>query len=164
MVDVPHRHVLRPAAGLYVPILLLLVLVASMYERRVGHVRTIVVAIGGQFLAGLLTALFLWIFDDSGWTWARELGHELDLGISAGGFALLGALTAVMQPIWRNRIRVGVGAYLVAMLLNSGLLWDVEHLIAFVARRVRRPVPRRPRAGHRHRSGSLGGPSGRSSR
>ena len=61
-----------PALILYVPILLLLVLVATTYERRVGHVRTIVVAIGGQFLAGLLTALFLWIFDESGWTWARE--------------------------------------------------------------------------------------------
>ena len=121
-----------PALILYVPILLLLVLVASTYERRVGHVRTIVVAIGGQFLAGLLTALFLWIFHESGWTWARELGDELDLGISAGGFALMGALSAVMQPIWRNRVRVGVGAYLFAVMLNSGLLWDIEHWIAFV--------------------------------
>ena len=60
----------------------------SIYERRVGHVRTIVVAIGGQFLGALLTALFLWPFDDSRWTWARQLGHRLDLGISAGGFAL----------------------------------------------------------------------------
>ena len=121
-----------PALILYVPILLLLVLVAATYERRVGHVRTIVVAIGGQFLAGLLTALFLWIFHESGWTWARQLGDELDLGISAGGFALMGALTAVMQPVWRNRVRVGVGAYLFAVMLNSGLLWDIEHWIAFV--------------------------------
>jgi phosphatidylglycerol lysyltransferase len=117
---------------LYVPILALLVIVASVYERRVGHLRTLVVAIGGQFLASLLTALFLWIFDRSGWTWARQLGVTRDLGISAGGFALLGALTAVMQPVWRTRIRVGVGAYLVALLVRSGLLWDVEHFIAFV--------------------------------
>ncbi len=121
-----------PQLALYLPILLLLVVVASIYERRVGHVRTIVVGIGGQALAALLTSLFLWPFDDSGWTWARELGQQLDLGISAGGFALLGALTAVMQPVWRVRVRVGVGgAYLVGMLLNSGLLWDVEHFVAF---------------------------------
>ncbi len=37
-----------------------------------------------------------------------------------------------MQPVWRNRIRIGFGAYLAAMVLNSGLLWDVEHFIAFV--------------------------------
>jgi hypothetical protein len=117
---------------LYVPIIALLVIVASVYERRVGPIRTLVVAIGGQFLASLLTALFLWIFDGSGWTWALQLGDTRDLGISAGGFALLGALTAVMQPVWRTRIRVGVGAYLVALLLRSGLLWDVEHFVAFV--------------------------------
>jgi len=120
-----------PQLALYIPILTLLVVVASIYERRVGHVRTIVVAIGGQFLAALLCALFLWSVEDTDWLWARELGTQLDLGISAGGFALLGALTAVMQPIWRNRIRVGVGAYLVGLLFNSGLLWDVEHFLAF---------------------------------
>jgi len=117
---------------LYVPILVLLVIVASVYERRVGPIRTLVVAIGGQFLAALLTAVFLWPFDGSGWTWARQLGVTRDLGISAGGFAILGALTAVMQPVWRTRIRVGVGAYLVALLVRSGLLWDVEHFVAFV--------------------------------
>ncbi len=121
-----------PQLVLYVPILLLLIFVASIYERRVGHVRTIVVAIGGQFLATLLTALFLWAFDDSSWTWARDLGAELDLGISAGGFALLGALSAVMQAVWRRRIRIGVLAYLFTLLLTSGLLWDVEHFVAFV--------------------------------
>jgi phosphatidylglycerol lysyltransferase len=120
-----------PSIVLYLPILVLLVGLAVVYERRVGHVRTIVVAIGGQVVGALLTSLFLWPWADSGWTWARQLGGQLDLGISAGGFALLGALTAVMQPVWRHRIRIGVGAYLVAMLLNSGLLWDVEHVVAF---------------------------------
>jgi hypothetical protein len=120
-----------PEAVLYVPILALIISVASVYERRLGHLRTLVVAIGGQFLAGLLTALFLWIWDDSGWTWAVQLGNRRGLGIAAGGFALLGVLTAVMQPVWRRRMRVGFGAYLVAMLLGSGLLWDVEHLVGF---------------------------------
>jgi phosphatidylglycerol lysyltransferase len=120
-----------PQLLLYIPIVTVLVLVASIYERRVGHFRTLLVGVGGQFLGALLTSLFLWIFEDSGWTWAENLGLERDLGISAGGFALLGALTAVMQPVWRNRIRIGFGAYLGAMVLNSGLLWDVEHFVAF---------------------------------
>ncbi|MEO1055934.1 MAG: phosphatidylglycerol lysyltransferase domain-containing protein [Actinomycetota bacterium] len=116
---------------LYVPILVLLIVAASIYERRVGHVRTLVVAVGGQFAAAIVTALFLWLFVDSSWDWARNLGTELDLGISAGGFALLGALTAAMQPIWRRRVRVGVAAYLLGMVFNSGLLWDVEHFLGF---------------------------------
>lgn len=120
-----------PVPVLYVPVLALVAFAASIYERRVGHLQTLAVAIGGQFIGGILTALFLLRFEDSGWTWARELGDQFDLGISAGGLALLGALTAVMQPIWRTRVRVGVFAYLLAMLLNSGLLWDVEHLVAF---------------------------------
>jgi len=54
-----------------------------------------------------------------------------------------------MQPVWRTRVRVGFGAYLFAMLLNSGLLWDVEHFIGFFLGVVlgpllagRRPKPR----------------------
>jgi len=120
-----------PQLVIYVPILLLLIIAATTYERRVGHIQTLVVCIGGQFLAGLLTALVLWPFDDSGWAWAVELGRTLDLGISAGGFALVGALTAVMQPVWRRRVRITLAAYLFAMLLNAGLLWDVEHFLAF---------------------------------
>jgi phosphatidylglycerol lysyltransferase len=120
-----------PRLILYLPIIAVLVLVASVYERRVGHLRVLVVAIGGQFLGALLTSLFLWIFEDTGWTWARELATVRDLGISAGGFALLGALTAAMQPVWRQRIRIGIGAYLFAMVLNAGLLWDAEHFVAF---------------------------------
>jgi phosphatidylglycerol lysyltransferase len=122
-----------PQPLLYIPVLVLVAWAASVYERRVGHVRTLVVAIGGQILGAVLTALFVMPFDDSGWTWARELGDAYDLGISAGGLALVGALTAVMQPVWRTRVRVGVFAYLIAMVLNSGLLWDVEHLVAFTA-------------------------------
>ncbi len=121
-----------PDIVLYIPILVLLVLAASAFERRVGHIQTLLVAIGGQFLASLLTAVFLWPFDGSGWAWADRLGNDLDLGISAGGFALVGAYTACMQPVWRARVRVGLLAYLVAMFLVSGLLWDVEHLLAFV--------------------------------
>ncbi|MET0143223.1 MAG: phosphatidylglycerol lysyltransferase domain-containing protein [Ilumatobacteraceae bacterium] len=146
-----------PQLALYVPILLLLVFVCSVYERRVGNVRALVVAVGGQALAALLTALFLWMFVDSGWTWAVTLGGQLDLGISAGGFALIGALSAVMQPVWRTRVRIGFGAYLGAMLLNSGLLWDVEHFVALLLGIAAGPflagrLPMRPRVRFDRRS------------
>lgn len=120
-----------PQIVLYIPILVLLVAAASTYERRVGHWRALGVVVGGQAFGSMLTAGFLYLFRDTGWTWAVELGRELDLGISAGGFAVFGALTAVMQPTWRVRVRAAVTAYLIAMLLNAGLLWDVEHLVSW---------------------------------
>ena len=122
---------LTPRFLFYLPILLLLVLAAGTYERRAGSVRTLVVVILGQALAALFTALLLWPFDGSGWSWAVDLGKTLDLGISAGGFAALGALTAVMQPVWQRRTRAAATGYLLAMVLNSGLIWDVEHLLGW---------------------------------
>jgi phosphatidylglycerol lysyltransferase len=120
-----------PSLILYVPVIALLVLAAGLYEKRVGHWRTLVVVLGGQFLATLLTSLFFWPFASSGWQWAELLATGRDVGISAGGFAVFGALTAVIQPAWRTPIRWAVGGYLIAMVLNSGLLWDVEHLVAW---------------------------------
>jgi lysylphosphatidylglycerol synthetase-like protein (DUF2156 family) len=139
-----------PSLILYVPVVALLVLAAGLYEKRVGHVKTVVVVLGGQFLATLLTSLLLWPFAGSGWQWAALLAQERDVGISAGGFAVFGALTAVIQPAWRTRIRWGVGGYLIAMVLNSGLLWDVEHLIAWILGVMLGPLfagraPRAPR-------------------
>jgi lysylphosphatidylglycerol synthetase-like protein (DUF2156 family) len=121
-----------PELVLYVPVLALLIAAASTYERRVGRWQTLLIVIGGQAAGAIVTALLLWPFRDSGWSWAVALGRTVDVGISAGGFAVLGALTAVMQPVWRKRVRVGVTAYLVAMVLQSGLLWDVEHLMAWL--------------------------------
>jgi phosphatidylglycerol lysyltransferase len=121
-----------PDPFLYLPILALLIGVAGTYERRVGHWQTAVIVVGGQIAGALVAALLLWPFAGSGWSWAATLALEVDTGISAGGFAALGALSAVMQPIWRRRIRIAVSAYLVAMLAQAGLLWDLEHLASWL--------------------------------
>jgi phosphatidylglycerol lysyltransferase len=140
-----------PEPVLYLPILALLVGVAGTYERRVGHWPTAAVVVGGQIGGALAAALFLWPFAGGGWSWAATLAREVDVGISAGGFAALGALTAVMQPIWRRRVRIAVSAYLLAMALQAGLLWDLEHLAAWGIGLAagpllagRRPIPPEP--------------------
>ncbi len=140
---------LTPRFAFYLPILVLLVLAAGAYERRAGPLRTVLVVVGGQALAGLITAALLVPFEDSGWSWAVDLGQSLDMGISAGGFAALGALSAYMQPVWRTRTRVAVTAYLLALVLNSGLIWDVEHLVGWSLGALAGPLlagrrPRRP--------------------
>lgn len=138
-----------PELMLYIPVLGFLVVAASIYERRVGHWQTLVVVVLGQVAGSMLTAFFLWGFRDSSWTWAAYLARTVDVGISAGAFAVLGALTAVMQPVWRTRLRVAVSAYLFAMVLRSGLLWDVEHFASWVLGMLAGPffagrLPERP--------------------
>ncbi len=64
-----------PHLALYIPILALMVVATSTYERRVGHWQTLLVVLGGQALAVLVTAGFLKPFEDTGWTWAVELGR-----------------------------------------------------------------------------------------
>ena len=135
-----------PQLLVYVPIILLLVLAASTYERKVGHWRTLLVVIGGQALGVLFTAGFLRIFDRLG----LDVGRRARPGDRPRHLRrrLRGRrrVTAVMQPVWRRRVRVGFTAFLIAMVLDSGLLWDVEHLIAWVLGLIGGPflVGRRP--------------------
>ncbi len=121
-----------PSLVIHIPVLVLIVATAGTYERRTGHGRAFVVIIGGQVLAAVLASAFLLRFESSGWQWASSLATSTDLGMSAGAFAAFGALTATMEAAWRTRVRVTVTAYLVAMVINSGLLWDVEHLLAWL--------------------------------
>lgn len=122
---------LLPEPVLYGSVLLLLIGALGTYEGRVGHWPAAIAVVGGQVGSTLLAALFFWPFQDSGWTWAARLSGTVDVGMSAGGFTALAALTAVMEPVWRTRVRTIGSAYLIAMMLTSGLLWDVEHLVAW---------------------------------
>jgi phosphatidylglycerol lysyltransferase len=134
----------------YLPILVLLAAFAVPYERRAGHVRLLVVVIGGQMIGTFLTAVALLPFRESTWTWAHSLAHTTDVGISGGLMALIGALSALMQEVWRTRVRVALTAYLIAMVLNSGYIWDVEHLFSWTTGLLLGPllVGRMPRMPH----------------
>jgi phosphatidylglycerol lysyltransferase len=116
----------------YIPLIVAFAAASVPYERRAGHIRVLIVVIGGQALGTLITAALFSPFQDSTWSWAQSLAHQRDVGISGGLFALIAAFSALMQPVWRTRVRVGVSAFLVAMVLNSGLIWDVEHLFSWI--------------------------------
>jgi phosphatidylglycerol lysyltransferase len=134
----------------YLPILVLLAVFGGVYERRAGTLQLLVVVIGGQALAALVTAVFFVAVDDRGWVWADQLATVNDVGISAGLFVLFGAFSATMQDVWRRRARAALTAFLLAMLLSSGHLWDVEHLVGWTIGLAvgpllvgRRPLPLR---------------------
>jgi len=115
----------------YIPILLQFAITSAVYEGRAGHGRTLLVALGGQAIGALLTSLVILALIPTGWHWAQDPGHDLDTGMSIAAFALLGALTAIMQPVWRRRVRVIGWALVLVLFLDSAQLWDLEHLIGF---------------------------------
>lgn len=108
--------------------------VIGALEHRVGWWRT-AIAVVATHLAGTVGAsLLLWAASSTfDWNWADGLARLSDTGLSAGGLGVLGVLSIFFRPPLRRAVRVGVGAYLVVILLRSGLLWDVEHLVSFGA-------------------------------
>ena len=105
----------------------------GVYERRVGSLRAAAALLITHAAGIVLPALLLWPFAGSDWTWAARLGGELDAGLSAGGFGVAAAATALLRPPWRGRLRVLGTAFLIVMVLKSGLLWDLEHFAAWTA-------------------------------
>ena len=105
----------------------------GLYERRVGSLRAAVALIVCHSIGIVVPALLLWPLAGSGWPWAATLANELDAGLSAGGFGVAAAATALLTPPWRGRLRVLGTAFLAVMVIKSGLLWDLEHFVAWVA-------------------------------
>ena len=93
--------------------------------------RTAVALFGTQLAATLVTAALLWPRVNESWAWAASLAHQVDVGISAGVLGVLGASTAIISHSWRRGVRLCALAYLSVMVLRSGLLPDVEQLLAF---------------------------------
>jgi lysylphosphatidylglycerol synthetase-like protein (DUF2156 family) len=122
-----------PSAGLLPVAGGLVAVVVGALEHRVGARRTALTVIGTHLVGTVGASLFLWVASGVDWRWADGLARLSDTGLSAGGLGVLAVLTAFLHPPLRRAIRVGVGAYLVVILLRSGLLWDLEHLLSFGA-------------------------------
>ncbi len=121
------------------------------YERRLGSARAAAALFGTQIIGAASAALILLPFQHSSWSWAATLTDHVDLGLSAGALGVGGAATALFSETWRRRVRFCGQTYLVVLLLRSGLLWDVEHLMAFSTGMVFGPaLAGRPRL-HLHR-------------
>ena len=120
-----------PRPELYLLVGLLLAVGLSWYERQVGWFRAAVVFVGAQLGATLATASALLALRSTAWPWAAQAATQVDLGLSAGAMGVLGAATAMMSPHGARRIRLAMVTYLAVLVLKSGLLWDVEHFLAF---------------------------------
>jgi lysylphosphatidylglycerol synthetase-like protein (DUF2156 family) len=123
---------LVPQPALYPVVAALLAFAVGFLERRAGAARTAAVLVGTQLAGVLGSAAVLVLAAPMPWPWAHTLALQTDTGLSAGALGVLAAGSAVVAPVWRARLRWIVGGYLAVMLLRSGLLWDLEHAIAFV--------------------------------
>ncbi|MEP6979702.1 MAG: DUF2156 domain-containing protein [Nakamurella sp.] len=105
-------------------------IVTGFAEWRLGTRRTVVITVGYQIGAVLLTALLFWIFRGIDWPWAAERATELDVGFSAGMMAAVSVASATLRPPWRLRLRLLIWVYVLYSLFFIGQMADAEHSIA----------------------------------
>lgn len=122
----------------YIVTSVLLLIVGTVVERRVGSARMALVALASQVVG---TALGVGVVAIAGlipgWMWAELLASSVAVGATPLVAGLLVALSVELSSLWRRRIRVGVVAVCVVMLLYGGQVQDVLRLscafVGFVA-------------------------------
>ncbi|MEO6957507.1 MAG: hypothetical protein ABI137_12255, partial [Antricoccus sp.] len=108
----------------------LFALLTGFAEWRLGTKRTILITVGYQFAAVLLTALLFLIFRHTGWEWVSQRATETDVGFSAGMLAAFSAATATVRPPWRLRLRLLLWVYVIFSIMFIGQMADAEHFFA----------------------------------
>lgn len=138
----------------YLPVAGGFAVMVGFAELRLGTLRTAVVTATSQLVGILGAALLLLALEPTGWAWAEQTAATLDVGFSAGAVGALTAASATLRAPWRGRVRALLALYVVVSVLVVGVLWDVEHLLAFgyalpigVRMAGRDARPRMPRLG-----------------
>ena len=112
----------------YLAVSVLLLAVCAPMERRAGTMRAVLIYAGCQIAGAALAFGVIRLGTSVGDVWAGQLSGEIAVGPSPGAIGLLLAATAVLDPLWRRRIRVLVVAALVTTTLYAGDLADVVRL------------------------------------
>ncbi len=113
----------------YLAVTVLLVACAPM-ERRLGSGRTVLVFAACQLLGAGVAQAVVRFGAHAGDAWAQRLAGLTVVGLSPGAIGLLLAGSAVLDPLWRTRLRVLVTATLVTTMLYAGDLADVIRMAA----------------------------------
>lgn len=124
--------VVAPQPYMYATILVTFIVGAGYLEYKVGLKKMLAVFVLSHVLALLVSYGIILLFEQFNVAWAVAFARTLDIGMSNAGLGLLGAATAGFTVLWKKRVRFLVLIYLVAMLLYSGVIWDLTHLVAFI--------------------------------
>ncbi len=140
----------------YLPIAGGFLVMVGFSELRLGTRRTAMVTLVCQLVGVVGAALFLLLVRDSGWDWAARTAESIDVGFSAGAVGALTVAAATLKRPWRGRLRAVITIYIVVSMVYIGVLWDLEHVIAFAVavpwgtRLAGRPLRWTPRPVGRH--------------
>jgi lysylphosphatidylglycerol synthetase-like protein (DUF2156 family) len=105
-----------------------LLVVCGFAEARQGQRRMLTLLFAGQVL-GCVAAAAIVLATGPNVLWPVDMVHSRAFGLGPGVYAVTAGLTASMRVLWRRRVRVGLFTFLMVLMLYSGLLSDLQHLI-----------------------------------
>ena len=141
IVPLEHWRLWTPfTSGLFAPGLIwylfatvLILIVAAPIEKRMGSVKFAIAAVVTQVLGallGLAVAVVAKLLDES---WGLHLHDGTSVGPTTWIVGVAMVASSNMQTLWRRRIRVGLLALLITLVLFSGHLHDTVRLGAALA-------------------------------
>lgn len=117
-----------PGLGGYIGSTLIVLLLVTPAERRLGVARTAAVLLGGQILGTLLGVGVVKLGALAGEWWLEELADYRAVSPSVGALAVGGVLSYRLTALWRRRTRLGIVAFALVMALYVGHLQGVLRL------------------------------------
>ncbi|MFF4532343.1 bifunctional lysylphosphatidylglycerol flippase/synthetase MprF [Streptomyces sp. NPDC001407] len=117
-----------PGLGGYIGSTLIVLLLVTPSERRLGVARTAATLLGGQILGTLLGVGVVKLGDLAGEWWLAELAGDLAVSPSVGALAVGGVLSYRLSALWRRRTRLAIVAFALVMALYIGHLQGVLRL------------------------------------
>ncbi|WP_058043362.1 bifunctional lysylphosphatidylglycerol flippase/synthetase MprF [Streptomyces roseifaciens] len=117
-----------PGLGGYIGATVVVLLLVTPAERRLGVARTAAVLIGGQILGTLLGVGVVALGNAAGEWWLEELAGYLAVTPTVGALAVGGVLSYRLTALWRRRTRLGIVAFALVMALYVGHLQGVLRL------------------------------------
>jgi lysylphosphatidylglycerol synthetase-like protein (DUF2156 family) len=105
-----------------------LLAVCGAAEARLGRRRTLLLLVPSQVLGCVVAAAIVLLTGPNPF-WPTDMVGSRALGLGPGLYGVAAGLSASMRPLWRRRVRVGLFTFLVVLMLYSGHLSDLQHLV-----------------------------------
>ncbi|MEW2578425.1 bifunctional lysylphosphatidylglycerol flippase/synthetase MprF [Streptomyces syringium] len=114
-----------PGLAGYIGATLLVLVLLTPAERRLGVARTAAILLGGQIAGTLLALGIVKLGSLAGEQWLDSLSGDLAVTPTVGALAVGAVLSYRLTALWRRRVRLGIGAFALVMALYVGHLQGV---------------------------------------